>query len=158
MTAIPATESRRCVIELEFYAQLPTDEARADTYIERIRGDLLRSLRSDVPLGVYDESLRILSWDDVPEGEALAAPEATEADHLLVTLSWDFNPRHAHVNVFVGPERGRMALAGRLTFSHDEARTFRTTVRQGIIPPGFTGIFERGWHEDPVLSAPNRRD
>lgn len=66
----------------------------------------------------------------------------------VVLLAWD-PPRGAHrrVRVFVGPDRDHLALTGDLTFREAEADQFRSTIRQGVQGPGFTGMFERGWEE-----------
>jgi len=43
-----------------------------------------------------------------------------------------------------------LANCGELTFRHgEESERFRTTVRSGIMPPGFEGILESGWESRP---------
>ena len=61
-------------------------------------------------------------------------------------LRWfNYTAQHISVTFFSGPDKDHMANTGSLTFTHEEAKAFRNTIRSGVHEGGYTGCFESFW-------------
>lgn len=75
----------------------------------------------------------------------IAASTDALADRNVVKLQWEMFRGIVTCTVFAGRDADSLKLAGELDLTPSEALAFRTTVRQGIGTPGFTGVLESGW-------------
>lgn len=64
----------------------------------------------------------------------------------VMKLRWTVSESHDRCTVFVGISGQTLVNCGELTFRHgEESERFRSTLKMGIMSPGFEGITESGW-------------